>query len=135
MATTQLLRIALLCWTCCLAQPAAAQSASQPALTAEPSLFAIEIKVGAKWDQAKPPQEQAYFREHSANLRRMREAGILVMGARYSDKGLVVVSVPSAADAKAQMDQDPAIAAGTFTYEVHPFGVFYGGELKVKPRR
>lgn len=135
MPPTQLLRIAFLCGFACLALPAASQSASQPVLAAEPSLFAIEIRVGAKWDHTKPPQEQAYFREHSANLRRMREAGILVMGARYSDKGLVVVSVASAADAKAQMDPDPAIAAGTFTYEVHPFGVFYGGELKVRPRR
>ena len=74
-----------------------------------PSLFAVEIRIGKAWDPAKPPQEQAYFREHSANLRRMREAG-------------------------AQMDQDPSFAAGTFVYDVHPINVFYPGELKARAR-
>ena len=101
----------------------------------EPQLFAVEIKVGPNWDPSKSPQEQAFFREHSANLRRMRESGVLVMGARYSDKGLVVVAVPSAAEVKAQMEQDPSFAAGTFVYEVHPFNVFYSGELRARPRR
>lgn len=114
---------------------AAALPASDPAATSAPPLFAIEIKVGPKWDQSKPPQEQAFFKEHSANLRRMREAGVLIMGARYSDIGLVVVAAATAADARAHMDQDPSIAAGTFVYEVHPFSVFYAGELKPQARR
>ena len=109
---------------------ASAQDVSTPATSVEPSLFAVEIKVGKTWDPAKPPQQQAYFREHSANLRRMREAGILVVGARYSDIGLVVVSAATAAEVRAQMDQDPSIAAGTFVYEVHPLNVFYPGELQ-----
>lgn len=98
-------------------------------------LFAVEVKVGPKWDHARPPHEQALFREHSAHLRRMREAGVLVVGARYSNIGLVIVSASTAADVRAWMDQDPSMAAGTFSYEVHPFNVFYGGELKTKPRR
>jgi hypothetical protein len=32
------------------------------------------------------------------------------------------------------MEQDPSFAAGTFVYEVHPFNVFYAGELQT-PRR
>lgn len=115
--------------------PAAGQPASAPSSTADQSLFAIEIKVGPKWDQARPPQEQVFFKEHSANLRRMRESGILVMGARYADKGLVIVAATNAAEARAQMEQDPSIAAGTFAFEVHPFSVFYAGELKPKARR
>jgi uncharacterized protein YciI len=114
---------------------AVAQPASAPVVAADQPLFAVEIKVGPKWDQAKSPQEQAFFKEHSANLRRMREAGILVMGARYSDKGLVVVAAATAADVRAQMEQDPSIAAGTFVFEVHPFNVFYAGELKPRARR
>ncbi len=116
-------------------QVAEAQPASSTAATSEPLLFAVEIRVGPKWDQAKSPQEQAFFKEHSANLRRMREAGVLVMGARYADKGLIVVAATSAADARAQMEQDPSIAAGTFIFEVHPFNVFYAGELKSRARR
>lgn len=118
-----------------VATGALAQAASVPGAASELPLFAIEIKVGPKWDPSKPPQEQAFFREHSSNLRRMRETGLLVVGARYSDKGLVIVAAPTAAEVRAQMDQDPSIAAGTFVYEVHPFNVFYSGELKSRPRR
>ncbi len=91
--------------------------------------------MGPGWDSSKPPQAQAGFREHSANLRRLREAGVLVMGARYADKGLVVVSAASAAEARAMMDADPSIAAGTFVFEVHPFNVFYAGDVKARSRR
>lgn len=118
-----------------LVSGASAQVASPTAVSADLPLFAVEIKVGPKWDQAKSPQEQAFFKEHSSNLRRMREAGVLVMGARYSDKGLVIVAAATAADAKAQMDQDPSIGAGTFVYEIHPFNVFYAGDLKPRTRR
>ncbi len=111
------------------------QAASEPSTAAELPLFAIEIRVGPKWDASKPPQDQAYFREHSTHLRRLRESGSLVMGARYSDKGLVVVAAGNLAEARALMDQDPSIAAGTFAFDVHPFNVFYPGELKLRPRR
>jgi uncharacterized protein YciI len=114
---------------------ASAQSASATATPAELPLFAIEIKVGPKWDSAKTPQEQAFFREHSANLKRLRESGSLVMGARYSDKGLVVVAASNLAETRAFMDQDPSIGAGTFAFEVHPFNVFYPGEVKARSRR
>ena len=129
-------------WTAVLSwlpvAPAAAQApppapvTAAAAAAAELPLFAVEIKVGPKWDAQKPPQEQAYFREHSANLRRLRETGQLVLGARYGDKGLVVLAAASAAEAAALMDADPAMAAGTFVYELHPFNVFYAGT--VRPR-
>jgi uncharacterized protein YciI len=118
-----------------LATVASAQVANAPSTTIDLPLFAIEIKTGPKWDPAKPPQDQAFFKEHSANLRRLRDAGALVMGARYSDKGLIVLAAASAAEVQTQMAQDPSIAAGTFVYEVHPFNVFYGGELRPRPRR
>ena len=128
-----MIAVAVMCGV--LSNGAAAQVASAPTSTTELPLFAVEIKVGPKWDSAKPPQDQALFKEHSANLRRLREAGALVMGARYSDKGLVIIAAATAADVKAQMDQDPSIAAGTFVYEVHPFNVFYAGEVKARTRR
>jgi uncharacterized protein YciI len=57
------------------------------------------------------------------------------MGGRYSDKGLVVLSAPSLADARAMMDQDPSIAAGVFAYEAHPFNIFYPGNVQPRSRR
>jgi uncharacterized protein YciI len=97
-------------------------------------LFAVEIKVGSKWDQSNPPQEQQYFREHSANLKRLRDAGNLIMGARYSDKGLVILAAQTEEEAKAMMDVDPSIKGDVFKYELHPFGVFYSGSVNQRPR-
>lgn len=116
-------------WPCFAGEPAAT-----PAADALP-LFAVQIRTGANWDSDKPVPEQRFFREHSANLQRLREAGRLVMGARYSDVGLIVLAAESEAEARAMMDEDPSFAAGTFRYEVHPFNVFYPGTVQVRPRR
>ncbi len=83
---------------------------------------------------AKPPQEQAFFSEHSAHLRRLREQGRLVMGARYADKGLLVLRAASEDEARALLQDDPSLAAGVFSFELHEFRVFYGGGVGTPPR-
>jgi len=93
-------------------------------------LFAVEFRVGSRWDASKAPHEQALFREHSANLKRLREAGHLIMGARYSDIGLIILAADSEAAARAMIDADPSIAAGTFRYAVSPLSVFYPGSVR-----
>jgi len=113
----------------------AAGSAQPSTADADARLYAVEIRTGPKWDGAQPTQQQAYFKEHSANLRQLRESGRLVLGARYSDKGLVILSAASAEEARALMNQDPAIAHGTFVYELHEFNVFYAGNVPVRQRR
>lgn len=133
--TATLLALASLLPLPALAQAPAASSA--PALsTAEAvmPLFAVEIKTGPAWDSTKTAQEQAYFREHSANLKMLRDQGSLVMGARYADKGLVVLQAATVQEAHALMQQDPAMQHRTFTYELHPFNVFYSGALNVRRR-
>jgi len=106
-----------------VAQPVSVASGAE----AELNLFAVEIKVGPKWDSSKTPNEQAFFKEHSANLKSLREAGHIVMGARYSDIGLIIFSAKSAEEVRALMSQDPSMSAGTFKYEVHALNVFYPG--------
>ena len=120
-----------------LSQHAAlAQGAPAPAPAASDGLlFVAEIKVGPKWDATKPPNQQLHFADHSANLRRLREAGKLVIGARYSDKGLVVLSAASEAEARAMLDPDPSFQAGVFAYELHPFNVFYSGSVQARSRQ
>lgn len=95
------------------------------AADARPAYFAVQIKVGPNWDDDRAPAEQAFFKEHSANLQRLREEGHIVMGARYSDIGLIVFSAPTLEAVRAFMDADPAMMAGTFGYEVHPINIFY----------
>ncbi|NND61341.1 MAG: hypothetical protein HKN49_13870 [Gammaproteobacteria bacterium] len=90
-------------------------------------LFAVEIKVGPNWDNSKAPNQQAFFAEHSSNLNRLREAGHIVMGARYSDIGLIIFSARSAEEVRGLMSNDASMAAGTFKYEVHALNVFYPG--------
>ena len=94
----------------------------------------MEIKTGPNWVTTKQPIEQQYFREHSANLKKLRDQGILVLGARYSDKGLVVLQVASAEEAHALMKQDLSIQNQVFVYELHEFSIFYGGTLQAKRR-
>lgn len=104
-------------------QPASVASAAEPAR----KLFAVEIRIGPNWDSSKPPGEQEFFSEHSANLKRLRDAGHIAMGARYSDIGLIIFSASSAEEVRALMAQDPSMTAGTFKYEVHVPNVFYPG--------
>ncbi len=115
----------------------AAQSpASTPASVAAPSLlFAVDITLGAAWDAARPAHEQAYFKEHSANLRRLREQGALLIGARYGDKGFLVLQATSLQEAHAMMHSDPAIGHGVFAYVLHEFNVFYPGAVQARRRQ
>jgi len=108
-------------------------TASQPA--ASGSLYVVEIKIGPGWDNNKKPHEQAYFREHSANLKRLRDQGYLILGARYSDKGLVVLQASSEQEAHAMMQQDSSVQNKVFLYELHEFNVFYSGSVQAHPRR
>jgi hypothetical protein len=96
-------------------------------------LYAAIFKTGAKWDAAKAPNEQPLFREHSANLAKLRAAGTIVMGARYADVGLVVVTAGTEAEARKLFDADPSIAGGTFTLDVQRFSVFYPGYVGTPP--
>jgi uncharacterized protein YciI len=91
------------------------------------NLFAVEFRTGPKWDAAKPPNEQAFFKEHSANLGSLRKAGRILIGARYSDKGFLIFTGESEADVRALIEADPAVQNQTFSFELHRFNVFYPG--------
>lgn len=105
--------------------------AAPPSAEAAPAtpLFAVEFRTGPAWVKEKPASEQQYFREHSANLNRLRKAGQLVVGARYADKGLMIFSAQTAEDVRREIDGDPAIKAGVFAYELHSFRVHFPGCL------
>jgi uncharacterized protein YciI len=109
--------------------------AQAPAPVTPSPLYAAIFKTGPKWDAAKAPNEQAFFREHSANLAKLRAAGTIVMGARYADIGLVVVTAATEADARQLFESDPSIAGGTFTIDVQRFSVFYPGFVGTPPAK
>jgi hypothetical protein len=107
--------------------------AQAPAPVPPAPLYAALFKTGATWDAARAPNEQPFFREHSANLAKLRAAGTIVMGARYADVGLVVVTAATEAEARRLFDGDPSIAAGTFTLDVQRLSVFYPGYVGTPP--
>ena len=111
----------------------AAPADSRPASSA--TLFAVEFRIGRNWDKAKKAHEQDHFREHSANLKQLRDAGRPVVGARYSDKGFLLLAAESESDVRALIDADPAVQSNVFDYEVNGFNVFYGGCVEVSKRR
>ena len=132
-ALTTALALAALPVTAVRAQPSAAEKSAD---RTEPlPLFALELRTGANWDHAKPAQEQAHFREHSAHLRRLREQQSLVLGARVADRGFIVLAANSEQDARGMIDQDPSIQNRIFAYDLHPFAVFYPGCVQMRPRR
>lgn len=109
--------------------------AQSPPPPSPPPLYAAIFKTGPTWDAAKAPNEQASFREHSAHLARLRAAGTIVIGARYADIGLVVVTAASESAARTLFEADPSIAAGTFTLDVQRFSVFYSGYVGTPPTK
>jgi uncharacterized protein YciI len=104
-----------------------AQPVAASAPVAAWPLFAVQIRTGPAWEPQKPPQAQAHFQAHSAHLKRLREVGQLLMGARYADVGLLVLAAPDEAQARATMSADPSMQAGVFRFELHPMSVFYPG--------
>lgn len=91
----------------------------------EGRLFAVRFTVGPSWDEAKPFAEQKHAAEHSANLRRMREEGLVVLGGRFADIGMIVVQAPDASTVRAQLARDPSLEAGTFRVTVDEYRPFF----------
>ncbi|HUG09565.1 MAG TPA: nuclear transport factor 2 family protein [Opitutaceae bacterium] len=104
-------------------------SAQQPS-PAPDTLFAVRFTTGPKWDSAKAPNVQEFFAEHSANLSRLRREGVLVIGARYGEVGLVVLRLPDEDAVKAQLARDPSIEAGTFVAQIDRFMPFMHGSTQ-----
>ena len=91
--------------------------------------FALVFTTGPGWDTSRSPGEQAQFGSHSNNLRRLRDAGVLVAGGRFSQYGLILVRAPSVDSARAMLVPDSSIAVGTFKVEVSPWSTIYEGTI------
>jgi hypothetical protein len=107
----------------------AAPAAAQPAAEASSGLYLVEFRTGPGWQADRPPDEQTGFAGHSANLARLRAAGVLLFGARYGDTGAILLRVADEAAARAELAADPALAADVFVAQVHEFRPFYPGEV------
>ncbi len=102
--------------------------ASAPA-TPPPPLFLAQLSLGPGWDASKPPQEQSGFREHSANLARLRRSGVMLFGARTAAKGWMILTAADLDAAKREFADDPMVQRQAFALEVEPLMAFYRGAL------
>ena len=95
--------------------------------------FIVHLETGPAWDPALPPGEQDRFAEHSANMKRLRDEGAIVFGARYSDYGLLIIESDSVDAVRAELEADPGVAAGIFVFRVDPISVFYSWRPPAAP--
>ncbi|AWX44298.1 hypothetical protein HME9304_01298 [Flagellimonas maritima] len=89
--------------------------------------FVALYTVGESWDVEKQPNEQSYFKEHSAFLSQLRKEKNIVIGARYSDTGMLVLKAKDLETVKELLHQDIAIQHKLFNVIIHPFNPFYKG--------
>ena len=93
------------------------------------TLFAVTIRTGPAWDQAKPPNEQVHFRTHSQNLMKLRQDGRVVLGGRYGEVGLILVRAANEAEARGLFAADSSIARGVFRAEFQVWRTIFDGTL------
>ncbi|MEM9648968.1 MAG: hypothetical protein AAF969_10835 [Bacteroidota bacterium] len=91
------------------------------------SHFIALYTIGDSWDMDKPPQEQAYFKEHSMFLSQLRKQEKISVGARYSDTGMLIIQGKSEEEVTSMLHEDLAIQHKLFKLEIHPFAPFYKG--------
>jgi len=103
------------------------QIAPQDTSTAKKLLFIAIYTLGPAWQTDKLAHEQAYFKEHSENLKKLRVDKKIVLGARYSDKGMIIISATDEKEARALVEQDPMVMNEIFNLELYPFSPFYKG--------
>lgn len=112
------------------ATPVARTVEGEKTLPAQP-LFIVHLVTGPNWNKDKPAPEQSGFREHSQNLSRLRNDGLLVMGARYkdsvADKGMLILRAANKAAVIAEFAADPMVKDKQFVLDIADFQPFYDG--------
>ena len=99
----------------------------QDSAAAKKTLFIAIFSLGPSWQADKPAHEQAYFKEHSANLKKLRAEKKILVGARYADKGAIIIAAANEQEARAMVEHDPMVANKVFNLELHQFNPFYKG--------
>ncbi len=108
---------------------AVAQAESQP-----PSYLVI-YRPGPRWLPGKPLAEQP-LREHGRYMLDLYKRGVMRLAGRFADGsgGAMLIGADDDASAQAIVAADPAVVAGTFTYELREWAfVDWASLAKRKP--
>lgn len=83
------------------------------------------LKRGPQWTAKQTPQKKELYAQHFAYFTSLLESGKAVIGGPLDDdgeiRGLYVLRATSAGEARAWADADPAVKAGHFSVEMHPW--------------
>ena len=90
--------------------------------------YAVFLRRGPAWTAADTPEVRAVSQGHMDNIRKLTEAGKMVVAGPFLDQtgeralaGLFILRAASMAEAKSITDSDPAVKAGRFVYEIVPW--------------
>ena len=90
-------------------------------------IYAVQFVIGPAWGKETTPSNQVLFKGHSDNMARLRNAGRIISGGLYGDKGIVLLRAADEAGALAEFQADPAVVAKLFTITAAEFKPFYHG--------
>ena len=83
------------------------------------------LKKGPKWDATKEQDRNSILKQHFANVMSMLGSGKAVIAGPMTDDadvaGIFILRASSTTEAKNWVDNDPAVKAGLFTAEIHPW--------------
>ena len=83
------------------------------------------LRKGPNWSAAETPESRAIQEGHLANIRRMADAGKLVVAGPLTDggdlRGMLIFRNTTPEEAKALVASDPAVKSGRLVLELHPW--------------
>ena len=106
------------------------QKIHEPIQTPSAKYFIVIFSPGPQWNHEISPRDQPGMKEHSANLQKLRKDGMIAVGARYSDKGMVVIKGDSLDAVKNLFADDPMVKENVFMMEVYEWKPFYKGSVE-----
>ena len=83
------------------------------------------LRKGPKWTEAQTPESQKILHQHLVNVLTMLDSGKAVVAGPVGDDtdlgGIFILRASTAEEAKTWVDADPAVKAGLFVPEMHPW--------------
>ena len=83
------------------------------------------LRKGPKWTEAQTPETQKILHQHLVNVLALLDSGKAVIAGPFGDDsdlaGIFILRAGSAEEAKTWVAADPAVKAGLFVAEMHPW--------------
>ena len=119
---------------CTLLVSAQQRPAAEPKYEMTRYVFGI-LRKGPNWSSSSTPEAQEIQRGHLANIRKMAEAGKLIVAGPLSEagdlRGIYIFNASSPEEVRPMVNEDPAVKAGRLVVDLYPW--FAAAGLKVNP--